>query len=239
MRSKVLLLLALAPTLTTPAAAAEIQIAVQNPVVEMTVNEIVQSAPDTAVIGAGVTTRAASASEAMRRNAGQMEQVVARLVALGIPRKDIQTSNFSLNPQYQHTRDGEPPRFVGYDATNQVNVTLRDLDRVGATLDALVAAGANNIYGPNFTLEKDQQAKAAARRAAFERAQMQAREYAGLAGFTGLRLLEVSESFTGHGPVAAVGNAINVTARDVASTPVEPGRVGVGVQVTAKYEMTR
>src|SRR5688572_9508938 len=99
-----------------PLAAAEIQIAVAGPVVELTVNEVVQSAPDTAMIGAGVTTRAPTASEAMKQNAAQMERVVARLRALGIPAKDIQTSSFSLNAQYQYSREGAPPTFLGYDA---------------------------------------------------------------------------------------------------------------------------
>jgi uncharacterized protein len=223
-----------------PVQAAEIQIAVTGPVVELTVNEIVQSAPDTAMIGAGVTTRAPTASEAMRQNAAQMEKVVARLRSLGIPAKDIQTSSFSLNAQYQYSREGAPPTFLGYDAGNQVNVTLRDLSRIGATLDALVAVGATNLYGPNFTLEKDQPAKDAARKAAYERARGLAGQYAQMSGFTGVRLLEVSESFTGHGPMPFAGNAINVTAeRSDATTPVEPGRVGTGVTLTTKYEMTR
>ncbi|MET0181177.1 MAG: SIMPL domain-containing protein [Novosphingobium sp.] len=234
------ILFATALTIAAPAAATEIQIAVTNPVVEMAVNEVVQSAPDTATIGAGVTTRAASASEAMRLNAAAMERVVARVRALGIPAKDIQTSSFSLNAQYQYVRDGEAPKFLGYDASNQVSVTLRDLVKVGETLDALVAAGANNLYGPNFTLEKDQEAKSAARRAAFARAQALAGEYARMAGFNGLRLLEVSEAFTGTGPLPVTGQALNMSAaKDAVATPVEPGRVGTGVQLVAKFEMTK
>lgn len=225
--------------LATPVAAAEIQIQVQNPVVEMSVNEVVQSAPDTATIGAGVATRATTASEAMRRNAEAMERVIARLRDLGIPAKDIQTSSFSLNAQYQHVRDGAAPRFIGYDAANQVSVTLRDLTKVGETLDALVAAGANNLFGPNFTLERDQVAKAAARRAAFDRANLQAAEYARMAGFGGVRLLEVSEAFTGFGPLPVTAQAQNVTMDAVATTKIEPGRVGTGVQLVAKFEMVR
>lgn len=225
--------------IAAPAAAAEIQIQVQNPVVELQVNEIVQSAPDTALIGAGVTTRATTASEAMKLNAAAMERVIARLRSLGLARADIQTSNFSLNPQYQYVRDGEAPRFLGYDASNQVSVTLRDLDRIGAALDALVSAGANNLHGPNFTLEKSEPAKTVARKNAFARAGAQAQELARMAGYSGVRLLEVSESFTGWGPVPVSRDAINVTAQEAKSTPVEPGRVGTGVTLTVKYEMTR
>jgi uncharacterized protein len=172
----------------------------------MTVNEVVQSAPDTATVNAGVTTRAPTAVEAMRQNAEAMNRVIARLRSLGIERKDIQTSSINLNAQYQYNNEGVPPRFLGYDAGNQVTVTLRKIDRTGQVLDALVAAGANNVNG---------------------------------AGFSNLRLLEVSESFTGRGPIPFARDAIQVTGSRVESTSVEPGQVGTGVTVTMKYEMTR
>ena len=229
-----------ATLLSTPANAAEIQIAVNNPVIELTLTEIVQSQPDTAQVGAGVTVRAPTASEALRLNAAQMDKVIARLRQLGIPRDDIQTANFSLNAQYQYRNDSQPPQFLGYDASNSVNVTLRQLDKVGETLDALVAAGANNIYGPNFTLEKDRDAKSAARKAAFAHAQEQATEYARMSGYTGTRLLEVSETFTQMGPMPVSAQAIQVTSASAdAKTQIEPGRVGTGVTLTTKYEMTR
>lgn len=233
------ILFAATALLAAPASAAEIQIQVQGPVVEMTVNEVVQSAPDTATVNAGVTTRAPTAVEAMQQNAEAMNRVIARLRSLGIDRKDIQTSSINLNAQYQYNNEGAAPRFLGYDAANQVTVTLRKLDRTGPVLDALVAAGANNINGPSFTLEADEAAKTAARKAAFARAEVQAREYARLAGFSNLRLLEVSESFTGRGPMPFARDAIMVTAQKAESTSVEPGQVGTGVTVTMKYEMTR
>lgn len=223
-----------------PALAAEIQIAIENPVVELTVNEIVQSEPDTAQVGAGVTVRAPTASEALRSNAEQMQKVTERLRSLGIKREDIQTANFSLNAQYQHTNDGEQPRLLGYDASNQVNVTLRDLDKIGETLDALVQAGANNVYGPNFTLQKDEAARAAGRKSAFEKGRGQALEYARMAGFTGIRLLEVSESYSAMGPVMVTAQAVVASgSARAAKTPIEPGMVGTAVNVTVKYEMTR
>jgi uncharacterized protein len=223
-----------------PALAAEIQIAVQNPVIELTLTEVVQSAPDTASVGAGVQVRAPTASGALKMNAEQMERVIARLRALGIAREDIQTANFSLNAQYQYANDGKPPQFLGYEATNSVNVTLRKLDKVGETLDALVSAGANNIYGPNFALEKDKAAKTTARKAAFAHAQEQANEYARMAGFSAARLLEVSESFQQMGPMPVNAQAITVTSASAeAKTQIEPGRVGTAVTLTVKYEMTR
>ena len=223
--------------LSAPAMAAEVQIQAQAPVVELTGDEIVYSAPDVAQIGAGVQTRAPTAQEAVRQNAAAMEKVVARLRALGIERKDIQTSNFNLSAQYDY-REGQQQRFIGYDVMNQVQVKLRELTRAGEVLDALVSAGANNIYGPNFMLEADEGAKADARAKAFARGRTMAQEYARMAGMSGVRLLEVSEVFQSYGRPIVAAAAMRAEAGD-ASTPIEPGEVGTGVNLTVKYEMTR
>lgn len=220
-----------------PAFAAEVQIAATNPVVELTVNEVVRSAPDAAQVTAGVQLRAKTASEATRLNAAQMEKVIARLRQAGIRSEDIQTSNFSLNPQYQY-RNEQTPLFLGYEATNQVTVTLRDMGKIGSTLDALIEAGANNVSGPSFLLENDTAAKRVARKSAYEAAWAQAVEYARLAGFNSVRLLAVSEGYTQLRPMPML-QAAEIRTTAAAKTPIEPGQVGTDVTVTAKYEMTR
>ena len=229
--------LAAAPVLVWPAHSAEVQIAVQGPVAELTVTETSETPPDMAQVGAGVSTRAQSAIEAARLNAQQMQRVIARLRDLDIPLEDIQTANFNLNPQWTH-RNRQAPVFAGYEVTNQVNVKLRNMTRIGATMDALIAAGANSIYGPNFMVENDRAAKAAARRAAYTSAEARARELAALAGYRAVRLLEVSETYETRRPMQ--DREIMVTA-DVAqaATQIEPGRVGVAATLTVKYEMTR
>ena len=234
------LLLAAALAAATPATAAEVHIASQGPVVEIAATETVQSEPDRATVGAGVTTRAPTAVAAMRDNAARMEKVLARLGQLGIARRDVQTSGISLNAQYRYTNDNVPPAFLGYDATNQVSVILRDIDKVGPTLDALVTAGANNVNGPFFGREDDKAQRAGAREAAFRSAEAQAREYARMAGFAGVRLLSVEETLQRGGPIAFdVANQAAVGVTAVKSTPIEPGRVGTTIVLTAKYEMTR
>lgn len=226
--------------LAAPVAAAEIQMTATNPVVELSVTEIVRSAPDMAQIGAGVQTRANTAQEAVRENARAMDRIIARLREMGIERRDIQTSNFSLNPQYNYNREGAPPTFVGYDATNQVQVKLRRLDRVGEVLDALVATGANNIYGPNFMLEDDMEAKAEARADAFKRGRSMAETYARMAGYNGVKLLAISETFQSYGPQPVAMQA-RLVSEDAGGppTPIEPGEVGTAATITVKYEMTR
>ena len=223
--------------LAAPAAAAEIQIQSAGPVVELNVTESVKAKPDIATIGTGVTTQAPTAVEAMRLNASQMTAVIARIKALGIAARDIQTSGVNLGAQYDYDQQAQRQVFRGYQASNRVSVVLRKIDDAGRVLDALVAAGATDIDGPQFAIEDDSAAKAEARKAAMEHANAQAAEYARLAGYSGTRLLEVSESMSSSAPRPMA----MLEARGVADakTPVEPGMVAAAVTVTVKYEMTR
>ena len=235
--------LMLAACLPMTAQAAEVQIVTQNPVIELSVYEQIEVEPDTATVSTGVQTDADTAVEALRRNSAEMERLVAMIRALGIPARDIQTSRISLNPRYDYNNRGDrPPRYLGYSASNQVTVKLRDIDRVGEILDAMVTAGATNINGPYFSIEDDEAAKEQARRNALERGRAQAEEYARLAGYTGVRLLQVAEAIRGSRVPMAQDEAIVVTgSRGFAAPPppVAPGMVSSGVGISLTYEMTR
>jgi uncharacterized protein YggE len=82
--------------------------------------------PDVATISAGVVTQALDANAAMRANATQMDKVMAAIQAAGIPDRDIQTSGISLNPQYKYI-ENQSPTITGYQATNNVNLRVRDI----------------------------------------------------------------------------------------------------------------
>lgn len=224
--------------IATPLSAAEIQVQANGPVVELTVQEQVKAAPDIANVSAGVTTQARTAVEAMRMNAREMSAVIARIKSLGIAAEDIQTTGINLGANYDYDRSTQRQVFRGYNAANRVSVTVRDVDAVGSILDALVAAGATDINGPNFSIDDDTAAKAQARKAAMTTARERAMEYAGWAGYSGVRLLEVSETVGSSRPVPMLRMAVATQAAEE-STPVEPGLVGTGVTITVKYEMTR
>lgn len=224
--------------ISAPATAAEVQIQASGPVIELTVSETVKARPDIATISAGVTSEAPTAVEAMRKNAAEMDAVVRKIKALGIKSEDIQTTGINLNARYDYDRDTQKQVFRGYSASNRVSVILRKVAETGSVLDTLVAAGATDIGGPQFSIDDDTSAKASARKAAMERARGQAMEYAGWAGYTGVRLLEVSESITGDAPMPMMRQTMDAVS-SAPPTPVEPGLVGTGVNVTVKYEMTR
>lgn len=220
-----------------PAYGANIEIATQGPVVELSVTESVAARPDIAEVGAGVTTRAQTATDAMAANADAMSAVIERIEALGIAERDIQTSGISLNPQYDYNQQTRQQVFNGYQVTNRVQVTLRDIDRTGEILDALVAAGATDISGPSWSMDDPSEARAQARRQAIESARERALEYARSSGYAGIRLLQISEMVQPSSPMPLM----RVTAsRDAAeqATPVRPGEVENGVTITVSYEMT-
>lgn len=115
--------LAAMAAIAAPASAADVTVAAQGPVIELSVTETVKGEPDQVEIGAGVTTEAETAVEAMRRNAEQMNRVVARIRSLGIAADDVQTTGINLNAAYDY--ETGRPVFRGYQASNRVSVLLR------------------------------------------------------------------------------------------------------------------
>ena len=231
--------LAIAAALPMTAQAAEIQIAATGPVVELNVLEEVEAAPDMVTVSAGVSSEAPTAVEALRQNSRAMRSVIERIKSLGVAERDIQTSSINLNARYDYDQRRQEQIFRGYQASNRVTIKLRNIDETGEVLDALVVAGATDLNGPRFGLENDESAKAAARRAAIERAEAQAREYASLAGYSNVRLLEINESMQGRSdPQPILVSASRMMGSDE-SAPVEPGSISTGVSITVKYEMTR
>ena len=228
-----------AAALAVPAAAADVQVTSQGPVVELSVTETVKAKPDIADVSAGVTTQGATAVEAMQRNANAMDAVIKRIKALGIAAEDIQTTGINLGAQYDYDQATQRQVFRGYQASNRVSVTLRDVKRTGPVLDALVAAGATDIGGPSFSIDDDTAPRAQARKAAFEKAQAQAGEYARWAGYTGVRLLSISEAVNPGRPMPYAERGMVATAMDAKASPVEPGLVGTSVTVSVTFEMTR
>lgn len=235
--NRIALPLAAAAMALPVAAQAEVQVAAQGPVVELSVTETVNARPDTVEISAGVTTDAATAVEAMRLNAAEMNRVIQRIRALGIDKDDVQTTGINLGARYDYDQATQRQVFRGYQASNRVSVKLRDVAATGRVLDALVAAGATDISGPSFSLENEEQAKAQARQAAVRKAEQMARHYAQWSGYTGVRVLKISEALYRNPPMPMM--RMEAAQAADASTPVAPGMVGSSVTVSVTYEMTR
>lgn len=223
----------------TPAVvnAQQVEIEASGPVIELSVYESVTTEPDIATVGAGVTTRARTAVEAMRQNAAEMTRVINRIKALGVAEDDIQTTGINLNAQYDYDRDTQQQIFRGYQVSNRVSVKLRNVGQTGAALDALVEAGATDLSGPSFGIEDDEAAKDLARQRAVERAQQRARAYAVMLGYDDVRVLAISEAIQGRGPMPEMAMRAAADAIMVQSTPIQVGLAETGVSISIKYEM--
>jgi uncharacterized protein YggE len=195
----------------------------------------VKHAPDVATISAGVVTQAADANSAMRANAAQMQKVMAAIREAGIADKDIQTSGVNLNPNYKYA-ENQAPTITGYQASNTVNLKVRDLAKLGKVLDALVASGANQVNGPSFEIDQPDAVQDEARRAALGKAQARAQMYAKSLGLQVRRIVSISEGGGFQPPMPVPMVRMAAMSKD-AGTEISPGENTVGASIDVVFEL--
>lgn len=160
---------------------------------------------------------------------------MAALKKAGIAARDIQTSNLSLNAQYAYEQN-QPPKLTGYQASNRVTITVRDLAKLGAAVDATVSAGANTVNGISFGLANPQAAEDAARLAAVKALQAKAELYGRATGYKAVRLVNLSEG-GGYTPAPPPMPVFAMAKREMAdATSISAGELKVRVDVSAVYE---
>lgn len=200
----------------------------------------VKAQPDTASTSVGVEVTAPTVDEAMAQAKERMAALLAALKALGIAEKDIQTSNFSV--YFERTSTDMPaPRSEGagsdqqmpgfYRVSNMVQVTIRDLEQVGEVLETAVKAGANNIWGINFSVSDPAALEAQARENAVKDARARAEALAGLHDVELGGVIAVSEVVGGATPVFVEA----AKALGGGGAPVEPGELTLSTQIQVVY----
>jgi uncharacterized protein YggE len=190
--------------------------------------------PDIARVTVGIETQAPSLQTAVDDNKAKMNGLLDTLKQLGLADKDIRTSNYSVYTE--RVTSPTPGAEVStdqmiYHVTNTVDVTVRDVNQLGDVLDKAVAAGANNIYGVNFSVEDTAQLEADARAKAVADAKARAEELAQLNGVQLGEVVTVSEVVGGAIPLyreAAMGLGGG-------GTPVQPGELEISVSIQTTY----
>jgi uncharacterized protein YggE len=189
--------------------------------------------PDQARLSAGVVSKADTAAAALADNSRKMTAVFATLKKMGVPDKSIQTSGFSVAPQYPPYNSKEPRRITGYRVSNTVTVELDDMTKLGPAFDALVRSGANQVNNIGFSIRNPKPLLAKARADAVKKAKVKAETIARAAGVT-------------LGPIAAIteGGAtpprpVMVTAMRAAAAPppVAAGETTLSATVTITWEI--
>lgn len=197
---------------------------------------MVMVSPDAATISIGVNVVDPDISKAQTQAETQIEAVLKALKAAGIDDKDIQTSNYSVNLIQNYDSNGMPGEITGYQVNNQLNVTVRDLDKLGTVLQAAIAAGANSIYGINFIVTDSTDAAAQARKMAVADATKKAQELAEATGGKLGRVLSISESYSPTPYPAAYGGA-GAAADSAKAVSISGGSNAITVSVSITFEL--
>jgi uncharacterized protein YggE len=194
-------------------------------------------APDMATISLGVNIEAKTASDAMKQQAQLMDGVFKAVKAAGVADRDMQTSSLSLNPVYDYQEQGGAV-LRGYSASNQIAITVRDLKKLGATLDSIVKAGGNTINGISFGIEEDREARDAARIEAIRDAARKADLYAAAVGYSVKRIVTVTENEYDYQPPMPMMARMEMKSAD-ASTPIASGEVTIQSSVSVTFELVK
>ena len=190
--------------------------------------------PDIATIRAGVVTQAPTAAAALADNAARVAKMLAALKAAGVADRDVQTATIQLQPQYRYAQN-EAPVITGYQASNSVSVRFRDVARSGRILDTLVREGANQIEGPNLSIDQPEAAEDEARTDAIRRARARAELYARAAGLRVERILSIGESGAGLPEPPRPLMMMRVQAAPAADTAIAAGEQDVTVTVNVRF----
>jgi len=237
---------ALAPAAMAQTAAAVPAIAPGHTLLTVNAQGSSTSTPDMAGFSAGVTTQAATGSEALKANSTRMSSVVAALKKAGVADRDIQTSNLNVSPIYAQpvrrpdgSYDNQERRITGYEATNTVSVKLRKLEQMGKVVDALVDAGANQINGPQFMMADPDEVQDEARTDAIAMARHRADLYAKAAGLRVVGILSISEGgyVSSPSPVMYRMRAEAAPPAPPPPPPVAAGELETTASVVVQFEL--
>ena len=180
----------------------------------------VKAEPDEAWLDVAVETQGSTAKAAGEENARRMERVIAALTGAGILRKEIDTRNYSVYPEYSQPNPNLEPKLRGYRANNTLTVHVKELPRLGELIDRALAAGANRVDGVRFALSNKDAVHAEALRQAVERARKTAEV---LAAALGVRLGAVMDVSTVSEPLPVYpARMAMMEAGDKSAAPTTP-----------------
>jgi len=235
-----------------PAAATLSEMA-ETPLVRVNIAESLRTPPDEASLTVGTQAKASTAKGAVAASKAKTEKLLAAIRAAGIRDRDIQTQGLQLSPDYTYDRQpygGAQQRLVGYIANNSVVIKTRDVGSLTSLLDGLTEAGADTVYGPNFSISDPAPLRREARVRAMARGVAEATEYARNNGYSKVRLLSVEEgtSYRGSDIVVTGGRIVSPMAPPPPPPPaperdgggiVAPGQIETAVQLNLLYRMER
>jgi uncharacterized protein len=193
----------------------------------------VQGTPDTLTVNASIEFIAPDVTSAMNQTNQRQQALITALVNSGVDRKDISTTQVSLQPQFGGPDN--PAAIIGYRASNSIDVKIGRLDAASQAMALIVSTGgdATRINSVRYSIEDDSQLVRDARARAFNDAKDRAEQYAQLSGLSLGNVVSISEAAAPTPPTPLPGpRALE------AAVPLEPGQQTVSFQVTVVWELT-
>lgn len=196
----------------------------------------VYAKPDIALVNLGVSTTGATTADVITKNTDKMNAVMKAVKDLGVEEKDIQTTNYSLNPLYNYT-EAAGRIFQGYKLEQDLQIKIRDFTKVGDILQQAVAKGANLTSNLQFTIENPEQYREEARAKAITQAKINAQDLAKESGVSLGKLINVYENYNPYysemNKVAGLG-----VAPEAAPAPtIQPGQQEIDVTINLTYRV--
>jgi uncharacterized protein YggE len=190
--------------------------------------------PDVAELRLGISIARPTVAAARAAAAESMAAVLAAVTHAGVARADVRTTLLSVQPRYDY-RDGKAPTLTGYDLSNVVEVTVRDLAILAAVVDGALTAGATSLDGLTFRVDDPREPERAARIAAVAEARARAEILAAAAGVTITGVAGIVEG--GPPPGSPQPKAARMMVVAEAATPVESGTTDIAVTVTVTFRI--
>lgn len=200
-------------------------------------------APDTAFVTVGMETAGQSLLQAQAQNSAVMQKVMERFRALKIEKERIQTSSFTVTPQYRPSpkRPSDPPpappEIIGYRISNTVTVEVRDLEKVAVVIEGALTAGSNHFQGLQWALRDEQPARLSALRIAAAKAREKAMTLSEALNVKLVRLVTVNEAGYVVRPMPYAGLSMRAMEAAGAEPPISSGEMKVEATVTLVYEI--
>ena len=195
----------------------------------------VTAAPDHAEIHLGVVTQGKTANGAASENAKRVDKVLAAVREV-VPKAELTTVDYSVNPMYGESTPNRPPTINGYSAQNVVRVATDDLNLVGKIIDAAMGASANDVRGLTFSLKKEGEVRGRALKEAVAKGKAEADAIAAALGVKILRVRS-AEAMGEAPPVRPMAMGMMMAKSESAPTPVEPGTLDVHAQVSLTFDI--
>jgi len=195
----------------------------------------VTGAPDTVEIDLGVSVLGETVDEATATAAERAEALIAALTSSGVAEEDITTTDYSIYPEYDYSRNQE--RLVGYRVNNTVRAKIRNMESIGSVLDAASAAVGDEtrVSGLRFSIEDNTELVSAAREAAWDDALVKATQLAELSGQTLGKATSITETVSM--PPVPFPYEGDIAGAERAATPIEPGTSAVTITLQVQFAL--